>query len=99
MMISAIGARLLVKLHLDVKGRSAGITCSVAQVCFDAQQLIVFGDAIGARQRSGLDLSGIGGDGEIGDERILCLTGSMRDDCRAAVCLRERDTVESLGER
>ena len=76
-----------------------GIAGSVAQVFFNAQQLVVLGDAIRARQGSGFDLSGVGGDCEIGDKRIFCLSGSMRDDRGAPVRLRERDTVESFSQR
>jgi len=41
------------------EGRTARITRGVAQILFDAQELVVLGDAIGARQRAGLDLSAI----------------------------------------
>src|SRR6185295_17880610 len=37
-----------------------------AEFFFDAQQLVVFADAIGAAGRSGLDLTGGGADGEVG---------------------------------
>jgi hypothetical protein len=38
-----------------------------AQLFLDADQLVVFGEPVGARQRAGLDLAAIGRDGEIGD--------------------------------
>src|SRR6185503_12701049 len=98
-MISASGARFLVKLYLDVKCFLTGITCSPAQVFLDTQQLIVFGDAIGARQRSSFDLPGICSDCEIGYERIFSLAGAMRDDRGPPVRLREGDAVESFSQR
>src|SRR5436190_24385118 len=37
------------------------IPCLIPQLLLDADQLVVLGDAVGARQRAGLDLSGVGG--------------------------------------
>src|SRR5215216_79331 len=82
-----------------MKSFAAGKACGPAQVLFDAQQLIVLCRAIGARKRSGFDLSGVGGDSEIGDKRIFSLAGTMRDDRRAAVSLRELDAVQRFRER
>src|SRR5215469_6784392 len=42
-----------------------------SQFFLDAQQLIVLGDAVGARSGTGLDLSGRGRNGQVGDERVL----------------------------
>src|SRR4051794_28313454 len=36
-----------------------------AELLLDAQELVVLGDAIGARRRAGLDLPAAGGDGEV----------------------------------
>ena len=51
------------------QGGAAGIGGAGAQLFFDAQKLIVLRRAVRARQRAGLDLPAIGGDGEIGDGR------------------------------
>jgi len=51
-----------------------------AEFLFDAKELIVFGDAVGAAGGAGFDLAGGGGDGEIGDEGVLGFAGTMRDD-------------------
>jgi hypothetical protein len=40
---------------------------------FNAEQLVVFRDAIGAARRARLNLAGIGGDREIGDKRVFRL--------------------------
>src|SRR6185437_10784878 len=58
--------------------RPAGIFRLAAQFLLDPQQLVVFCRAVGPRQRTGLDLSAIGRDREIGDGGILRLTGAMR---------------------
>src|SRR4051794_10070606 len=42
-----------------------------AQLLLDPDQLVVLGEAVGARQAAGLDLPAIGGDGEVGDGRVL----------------------------
>src|SRR5215216_4733884 len=59
----------------DMDGRSggaaehgaAGIAGRFAEALLDADQLVVFGEAIGAGQRAGLDLSAIGRHREVGD--------------------------------
>ena len=44
----------------------------------DQQQSVVFRHAVRAAQRAGLDLPAIGGDGEVGDGRVLGLAGAVR---------------------
>jgi hypothetical protein len=44
-----------------------------AQLLLDAQQLVVFGEALGAAGRPGLDLAGAQTDGEVGDVVVLSL--------------------------
>src|SRR5690606_39817145 len=48
-----------------------------AELLFDAQQLVVLGDAVGAAQRAGLDLTSGSADGEIGDGAVFGLAGAM----------------------
>ena len=55
------------------KRRAPGYTRAVAELRLDPQQPVVLGDALGARRRAGLDLAGAGGDGEVGDGRVLGL--------------------------
>ena len=52
-----------------------------------------------ARRGAGLDLAGVGGDGEVGDRRVLGLARAVRDHGRVAVALRQLDRVERLGQR
>ena len=51
------------------------------------------------RKRSGLDLAGVGGHGDIGDGGVLGFTGAVADHRGVAVFLGEFDGVERLGER
>src|SRR5207249_3775115 len=66
---------------------------------FDPQELVVLADAIGAARRAGLDLSGAGADGEVGDRRILRLTRSVRDDRAVVGVGGHLHGVERLGDR
>ena len=61
---------------------AAGEARGRAELFLDAQKLIVFGDAVGAGGRAGLDLAGAHGDDEIGDEGVLGLAGAVRNDRR-----------------
>src|SRR5215470_9977431 len=62
-----------------------------SQIFFDAQELVVLRGAIRPRKRAGFDLSRVGCDSEIRDERILGFTRTMRDDRGVLVSLRELD--------
>src|ERR1043165_7534089 len=53
----------------------------------------------GARGAAVLDLSDVGGDGEVGDEGVFGLAGAVRDDGGAPGAARKLDAVERLGER
>ena len=70
-----------------------------AELFFDAQQLVVFADAVGPARRSGLDLAGGRADREIGDRRVLGFAGAVRDDRRVAGVARHAHGVERFGDR
>jgi hypothetical protein len=59
-----------------------GVTGRAAQLFFDTQKLIVFGDAIGPCGRAGFDLNGVYSDDEIGNRVIFTLTTAVADDHR-----------------
>ena len=81
------------------KSRKTRITRGVAKFFFEAQELVVLRDAIWARKRTRLNLSGIRRDGEVGNESIFRFTRAMRDDCRVQVGFREFNTVQRFGKR
>src|ERR1035441_9300054 len=60
-------------------GSSVSPEIGLAHLLFDAQQLVVLRDAVGAAGRSGLDLAGVGGHGEVGDDGIFGFTRAVRD--------------------
>src|SRR5437879_13838025 len=51
-----------------------------AQFFLDAQQLVVLGDAVGARSRAGLDLSRTGRNRQVGDKSVLGFAREVRND-------------------
>src|SRR4051812_7067143 len=57
------------------QSRATGVRRGGAELLFDAQQLVVLGDAIGAARRARLDLPGARADGEVGDRRVFGLAG------------------------
>src|SRR5689334_16125449 len=79
-----------------VESVAAGVA-GVAQLFLDAQQLVVLGDALGTRQRAGLDLQRVGGDRDIGDGGVLGLARTVRNDGGVAGALGGFDRVEGFG--
>ena len=77
----------------------AAVNSVGAKLFLNADELVVFGDAVGAAERAGLDLAGIRCHGDIGDRRIFGFAGAMANDRRVFVFLGEFDGVERLGER
>src|SRR6266699_4523726 len=79
--------------------RLARIFRLAAQLLLDAQQLVIFGGAVGARQPSGLDQSAIGGDREVGDGGVLGLAGAVRHHGGVAGLIRHLDRAQRLRQR
>jgi hypothetical protein len=66
-------------LHADRDRFLADIeVAEAADIFLDADQLVVLGQPVRARQRAGLDLAAVGGDREVGDGRILGLARAVR---------------------
>jgi len=71
---------------LNLKSGTAGEACRSSQVLLDAKQLVILGNTIGARERTSLNLSGVGCNSEIGNERIFRFARAVRNDCGAPIC-------------
>jgi hypothetical protein len=54
----------------------AGVGSIFTKLLFDAEQLVVFRQAVGAAERAGLDLAAVRGHGDIGDGRVLGFVGA-----------------------
>ena len=73
-----------------------GKSSACAQFFFDAEKLVVLGDAVGTRRGTGLDLAGAHGDDEIGDEGVFGFAGAVRDDGGVASLARDLDGVDGF---
>ena len=56
-----------------VKRVAAGILRRIAEILFNPQQLVVFGDPVAAGNGSGLDLQGVGSHGDVRDRGVFGL--------------------------
>ena len=68
-----------------------------AQLLFDAQQLVVFRHAIGARHRTGLDLRGRARHRNVGDSRVLGLPRAVRNHRGVVRLIGHFDRCQGLG--
>src|SRR5690606_12486056 len=57
----------------------AAIRCLTLQFFFDKQQTVVLRHAVGTAQRTGLDLAGCSGHGQIGNRGVLGFPGTVRN--------------------
>src|ERR1700745_1755874 len=78
--------------------RRARVGGRVAQVLFDAQQLVVLGDPLAAGRGAGLDLPGVSRHRQGGAEGVIGLAGPVADHAGEAGPLREADRVQGLGD-
>ncbi len=78
---------------------STGIRRSQSQLRFDAQQTIVFGDPVGAAQRTRLDLARSGTHRQIRDGGIFRLARPMGNHRRVARRLGHSNGLQRLSER
>src|ERR1700733_3550460 len=62
------------------ESRSAGVAGGLAQLLFYAEELVVFGDAVGAGGAPGFDLAGAHANGEVGDEGVFGFAAAVRND-------------------
>jgi len=76
----------------------AGVDGVFTKLLLDAEELIVFSQAIGAAQGAGFDLATVGGDGDVGNGRVFGFTGAMAQDSSVAIGLGQLDGVEGFGE-
>src|SRR5450756_666802 len=80
------------------EGARPGVHRGVVQLLLDAEQLVVLVDALAAGRRTGLELAGVGGYGEVRDGDVLGLATTVRDHRGVAVALGKGHGVEGLGQ-
>src|SRR5262249_50240480 len=70
-----------------------------SRILFDAQELVVLGDAVRAAGRAGLDLPRVRRHGDVGDGGVLGLAAAMADDRRVMVAPGQLDRFQRFGQR
>src|ERR1700712_2606987 len=88
-------------LHLGTaldEGLQAGKAGRGAELLLDPEKAVVLGDPVRARGGAGLDLAGAGGDREVGDRRVLGLSGAVRDHRRVAGVAGDPDRLQGLAQ-
>src|SRR5579883_2303442 len=95
--------RLLLVIATDLPGVvqrfDAKKDGGLSEFLFDAKQLIVLGDPVSPRGRSGLDLSDTGGNGEVCDESVLGFAAAVGDDAGVAIAAGKLNRFERLADR
>jgi len=81
-----------------VEGAHTRVAGGGAELLLDAQQPVVFGDPLAACRRAALDLTGVRGDDEVGDRRVLCLAAAVADDRGEAEPFGKLDRRQRFGE-
>src|SRR5438105_8953110 len=76
-----------------------GIDGACAEQLLDPEGLVVLGDSIAPCRSASLDLAGAERDREVGEGRILRLSGAMRHDDGVATSLRELHRLDRLRQR
>src|SRR5436190_271698 len=82
-----------------IERRTPGIGRRVAEVLFDPEKLVVFGNAVRAAKAAGLDLTGVGRDGEVGDKAVLGLARAVRDDRCHVIRPRKLNSIKGFRKR
>src|SRR5712692_4133579 len=83
----------------DGQRAASGESSGGAQLLLDAQQLVVLGDAVGARGGAGLDLTGAHSHDKISDEGVFGLARAVRNDGRVARLTGHLDGLDRFGYR
>ena len=78
--------------------RRAGVDSLVTEFFFDAQELVVLGQTLGAARGARLDLTGGQAHGEIGDEGIFGFAGAVGSHDTPASLLGHADGLDGLGD-
>ncbi len=87
---------------VEPPGRQCGTTQErgrLAQLLLDAQELVVLGHPVRAGRRAGLDLTAVGGHGQVGDGGVLGLPRPVGHHAGIGVPGGQVHGLEGLGER
>ena len=84
------------ELFAVIDGLDTKVFGGLAELLFNAKELVVLGDAVGAGGAAGLDLAGTGADGEIRDEGVFGFAGAVGDDAGEAETAAEFNGFEGF---
>jgi len=73
-----------------------GVTTVGTEFLLDAKQSIILGNALTTSRSTSLDLTGTEGNDKVGNDRVLCLTRSVRDHDTPVVRLRQLSSLNRL---
>ena len=85
-------------LFFDELEVAAKVLCLVGKGFFDAHELVVFADAVGAAGTAGLDEASVERDDEVGDGGVLGFARAVGDDGGVAIACGEADGIDGFGE-
>lgn len=68
-----------------------------AKLLLDTQNLVILGQTFRTAGRSSLNLTGRETNDQVGDKRILCLSGTMRNHRTPAITLSELVRINGFG--
>ena len=88
-----------VLLAKAVEGVAAGILSHFGEVFLDAKKLVVLGHAVGATHGTGLDLTGVETNGDVGDRAVFRLARAVGDDGGVARALGHLNGFKRFGKR
>ena len=72
---------------------------AVAEFFLDAEELVVFADAVGPAKTAGLDLADAARHHKVGNRAVFGLAAAMTDHRPVAVPSRQRDAIKRLRQR
>jgi len=79
------------------KTLGAGVDSLVTELLLDTEKLVVLGNTLRSAWSTGLDLTGLKTNSEVGNVGRLGLTGSVRGHDTPAVGLSELNSLDRLG--
>src|SRR5574344_1740254 len=82
-----------------VERGTTGVFGHIAQIFFDAQQLVVLGDTVAAAHRASLDLASVQAHSDVGNRAVFGFARAVRDHGGVTGALGHFDGGKSLAQR
>ena len=85
------------RLFVEAEGFDAWVDGVFAKLLFDAEELVVLGNTLGAVWSTGLDLTSVESNDKVSDGDVFGLAGTVGDDGGPTSVLRHLNGVDGLG--